>query len=94
MPKKTITPQTIDQIEQFLKDNGAPAVVLRSDVGKYSCLFLHPLTVRNHDSLGTGPKERVIYGEKRQAVGYPIRALAEYMAGRGFVIEQRQEVAA
>ena len=85
--QKQITPQTIEQITQFLKDNGAPSVVLRSHVGKYSCLFLHPATVRNHDSLGTGPKERVIFGEKRQAVGYPVRALAEYMLKRGFAIE-------
>ena len=90
MPKKTITPQTINQIEQFLKDNGAPAVVLRSDVGKYSCRFLHPPTVRNHDSLGTGPLQRVVYGQKRQAVGYPIRALAEYLHRRGFVVETRE----
>ena len=87
--RKQLTPQTIEQITQFLKDNGAPAVILRRDVGRYSCDFLHRDTIRNADSLGTGPDKRVIFGAKRQAVGYPLESLAQYMAKRGFAIECR-----
>ncbi len=87
--RQTLTPQSTEQIEDFLKTNGAPPVVLRRDVGKYSCGFLHRDTLRNADSLGTGPKQRVIFGDARKAVGYPLSSLAEYMAGRGFVIESR-----
>ena len=92
--KREITPQSVEQLCQFLKDNGAPLVVLRSDVAKYSCGFLHPATIRNADSLGHGPVNRVVFGDKRQAVGYPLESLARYMAERGFVIETRQESAA
>ena len=90
-PQKQITPQTIEQITQFLKDNGAPPVTLRSKLPLFTCGFVHNRTVTNHDSLGIGPKERVIFGNQRQAVGYPLESLAEYMAERGFVIESRQD---
>jgi len=87
--RKKLIPQSTKQIKEFLKANGAPEVILRRDVAKYSCGFLHRDTLRNADSLGTGPTQRVIFGNKRQAVGYPLTALAAYMAGRGFVIESR-----
>lgn len=90
MSQKTqSSPLTENEIVKFLEDNGAPAVILRKDVAKYSCKFLNPSTLRNADSLGSGPSERIIFGDKKKAVGYPLKSLAGYMVRRGFVIERR-----
>ncbi len=85
---KTQTALTADQIIKLLRDNGAPDIIIRRDVGKYSCGFVHPLTVRNADSRGYGPDQRMLLGS-RKAVGYPIASLARYMAGRGFYFEEQ-----
>lgn len=55
------------------------ALVARADVGKFSGGVLHPRSLANHDSLGTGPKQRLNVGRK---VCYPALALAEWLASR------------
>lgn len=92
-PKVAVEQSKVEAVVKFLKENGAGTVVKRSKVNIFTCDFVMPGTARNDDSLGRGPDERILFGTKGE-VGYPIESLARYMAGRGFVIETRQESAA
>lgn len=67
------------EIVKQLVDRWPSAIVARSDVSKFSGGVLHPRSLANHDSLGTGPAERVNIGRK---VAYTATSLAEWMASR------------
>jgi len=86
-------PATITAIIEFLKANGAGTHIKRSKTEIYTCDLVVATTVRNDDSLGRGPDEKVFFGKKRE-VCYPIESFARYMARRGFVIETRNVEAA
>jgi hypothetical protein len=75
----------VEQIVEFLRTPGAGQIIRRPDVGKVTNGFLHPATLANKDSEGTGPDSRVLFGHR---VGYPIESLARYMAKKGFFFEQ------
>ena len=91
--EKKVQTADIEDIVNFLKENGAGSVIRRSDVGKVSCGLLNPGTCANADSAGTGVDERITFGAVKK-VSYPIESLARYMVKRGFVIESRQDDAA
>lgn len=55
------------------------AIVARSEVGRFSGGLLHPRTMANHDSAGTGPAERISLGRK---TAYPVGSLIDWMAQR------------
>ncbi len=74
----------VEEVMDWFRKNGAGEVVLRTQAPKISNGFLQTGTLANNDSLGTGPKERVRFGKK---VAYPLKALAEYMVSRGFILE-------
>lgn len=66
-----------DIFDQMVESWPAP-VVARSEVARFSGGVLHPRTLANADSLGTGPK-RINFGRK---VAYPTKSLAEWMRSR------------
>ena len=77
----------VEKIVEFLKQNGAGALVPRTEVRRVSCGLLCPGTLANDDSRGKGPREIIRFGEMGR-VSYPVEALAEYMARRGLTIEK------
>jgi len=62
---------------KFAESWQAP-VVARSQIDKFSGGLLHPLTLRNLDSLGQGPP-RIKLGRK---VAYPVDTLVKWMETR------------
>ena len=88
MSKRVMEFQKIEteNVVNFLKENGAGSIILRTDIEKVSCGFLKAGSVANDDCRGNGPKKRVVFGPKGR-IGYPIQNLAEYMVRRGFRIE-------
>lgn len=66
-----------DIFDRMVESWPAP-VVARSEVARFSGGLLHPRTLANADSLGTGP-ERITFGRK---VAYPTRSLADWMRSR------------
>lgn len=53
--------------------------VARHKVGEFSGGLVHPRTLANHDSAGTGPAGRVRIGRH---VGYEVQSLIEWMESR------------
>ena len=84
-----ITGADLDAVVEFLKANGAGTLVKRTKVNIHTCDFVMPGTIRNDDSLGRGPDERILFGTKRE-VAYPVESLARYMLQRGFKVVKRQ----
>ena len=64
-----------------LADNWSSPLVARSQdqLDRFSGGLLNAKTLANHDSLGTGPKERVRIGNK---VAYPKQSLADWLRDR------------
>ena len=91
--KTDVDAAVIQKIVEFLRSNGAGSHVKRADLKKVSCGLLNPGTMANDDWKGIGPQERIVYGTLGK-VSYPVEALAEYMASKGFVVEQKEEAAA
>lgn len=60
-------------------ERSLPVVVLRRDVPRLTGNMVAAGSLANHDSAGTGPSEIVRVGNR---VGYPRRALVEWLAGR------------
>lgn len=53
--------------------------VAREKVSEFSGGILHPRTLANHDSRGTGVKNRISVGRK---VAYPVESLIAWMEQR------------
>ncbi|WP_457570721.1 hypothetical protein [Desulfovulcanus sp.] len=64
-------------IDSWFKRGGSP-LVKRSEVKQF-CSMLHPRTLANHDSQGTGPKPKIRMGRN---VAYPVKALAIWCADK------------
>jgi hypothetical protein len=62
-----------------LADKWPSTLVARDKVGVFSGGLLHPRTMANHDSAGTGVKGRFRLGRK---IAYPVPALLEWMESR------------
>lgn len=60
-----------------------PPIVFRNWSGWRHVLPIAPRTVANEDSLGTGPREKIMIG---RVVGYPRTALIEWLRQRSKVI--------
>ncbi|MBA4419271.1 MAG: hypothetical protein C0392_15405 [Syntrophus sp. (in: bacteria)] len=60
-----------------------PLIVFRNWRGWRDALPIAPRTVANCDSLGTGPKKKIMVG---RVVGYPRAALIEWLQERSKVI--------
>lgn len=63
---------------KFVKNWNSP-IVLRGHVNKFSGGLLNPRTLANLDSLGKGPKKRIIYSNK---IAYPTEVLASWLEER------------
>lgn len=68
-----------------LADKWPSAMVAREDVGKFSGGLLHPATMANHDSAGTGPKNRFRVGKK---VVYWVKDLIAWMEERASYVDE------
>lgn len=64
---------------QRLADNWPSPYVSRADIEKFSGGLIKRLTLRKLDSLGEGPRGRVVLGK---IVGYPVQELIEWMQER------------
>ena len=60
-----------------------PPIVFRNWRGWQDVLPIAPRTLANEDSLGTGPREKIMVG---RVVGYPRAALIEWLKERSTVI--------
>ena len=54
-------------------------LVARSEVSRFSGGTLNSKTMANHDSNGTGPRNRIRIGRK---ICYPVSSLIEWLEGR------------
>ena len=62
-----------------LAEKWPSAIVARSEVGKFSGGLLHPRSMANRDSEGTGPRNPIKVGRK---VAYFVDSLLEWMQER------------
>jgi len=74
-----------------LADAWPSPIVARSEVAKFSGGLLHPATMANHDSVGTGPKKRFKHGKK---VGYWAEELIAWMEERSVPCDDEPREAA
>lgn len=68
-----------------LSDKWPSDMVARKDVAKFSGGVLDPRTMANHDSAGTGPKNRFRVGKK---VVYWVKDLIAWMEERASYIDE------
>ncbi len=68
----------LDELEKVL-----PPIVFRNWRGWRDTLPIAPRTVANEDSLGTGPRKKIMVG---RVVGYPRAALIAWLRERSRVI--------
>lgn len=68
-----------------LADAWPSPAVARSEVAKFSGGVLDPRTMANHDSAGTGPKNRFRVGKK---VVYWVKDLIAWMEERASYIDE------
>jgi hypothetical protein len=84
-----VLPLTPEQKREILNkrlatlENELPPIVFRNWKGWRHVLPIAPRTVANEDSLGTGPREKIMIG---RVVGYPRTALIEWLRQRSKVI--------
>ncbi len=64
---------------KMLAERWPSAIVARHEVGKFSGGLIHPRTLANKDSLGEGPRDRIVVGRK---VAYTVEALIEWLEKR------------
>ncbi|MCK9228811.1 MAG: hypothetical protein M0P30_13640 [Syntrophorhabdaceae bacterium] len=64
-------------------EEALPPIVFRNWRGWRDVLPMAPRTVANEDSLGTGPRKKIMVG---RVVGYPWAALIEWLRERTKVI--------
>ena len=64
-------------------EKALPPIVFRNWRGWRDVLPVAPRSIANADSLGTGPKERIMCG---RVCGYPRSALIEWLRERSKVI--------
>lgn len=76
--KQQILNQRLASLEEVL-----PPIVFRNWAAWRDVLPIAPRTVANEDSLGRGPKEKIMVG---RVVGYPRSALIEWLRERSKVI--------
>lgn len=63
-----------------------PPIVFRNWRHWRDILPVAPRTVANEDSLGTGPREKIMVG---RVVGYPRAALIDWLRDKSKVIKER-----
>lgn len=73
-------PKSVDLTEL---ERALPPIVFRNWQRWRDVLPIAPRTVANEDSLGTGPREKIMVG---RVVGYPRAALIEWLRARAKVI--------
>ncbi len=75
--------QTSRDVDFEELEKALPPIVFRNWRGWRDVLPIAPRTVANEDSLGTGPREKIMVG---RVVGYPKGALIDWLRERSKVI--------
>jgi hypothetical protein len=70
--------KTIVDLE-YLARKWPSEIVAREMIGQFSGGLLHPRTMANHDSKGTGPEGAIRCGRK---IAYPVGSLINWMQER------------
>lgn len=74
-----ITEQNIEELRRQLEESWPSPIVARRDVEAFSGGLLRRGTLANHDSKGTGPREKFDF---REGVAYGKAALLDWMFNR------------
>lgn len=76
---ETIEQNSIEELRKQLEESWPSPIVARRDVEAFSGGLLRRGTLANHDSKGTGPREKFDF---REGAAYSKSSLLDWMFGR------------